>query len=240
MKMQRKGKVDSAERFDRSLIDPDVPTNGDEAPAKTRKRKVVKEPEAVSISIPAMQIQLVTFKLVGDAPLICHRFSEKAKKTIADKQQGKAVAGRQPKDPKAEYESCFYYTDDGKYGFPATAFKSAAETASTSLKGLISKTLIKQSHHVNGRIVEIKYKKVEMVEDTVRIGGMNKVADLRYRPYFYDWSITIQIRYNARALTVEQLVNLYNVAGFAVGIGEWRPEKKGGGSFGTFHVEVAK
>lgn len=33
----------------------------------------------------------------------------------------------------------------------------------------------------------------------------------------------------------EQIVNLFNVAGFACGVGEWRPSKDG--SFGTFHVE---
>ena len=42
------------------------------------------------------------------------------------------------------------------------------------------------------------------------------------------------IRHNARALTAEQIVNLINTGGFAVGVGEWRPEKNG--QFGLFHV----
>jgi len=33
----------------------------------------------------------------------------------------------------------------------------------------------------------------------------------------------------------EQVVNLVNTAGFGVGIGEWRIEKKG--EHGTFHVK---
>jgi hypothetical protein len=31
-------------------------------------------------------------------------------------------------------------------------------------------------------------------------------------------------------------VNLFNVAGFAVGVGEWRPERDG--SNGMFHVQT--
>jgi hypothetical protein len=34
---------------------------------------------------------------------------------------------------------------------------------------------------------------------------------------------------------MEQIVNLFNIGGFACGVGEWRPGKDG--SNGMFHVE---
>jgi hypothetical protein len=43
-------------------------------------------------------------------------------------------------------------------------------------------------------------------------------------------------RSNASVLSADQITNLFNVAGFGVGIGEWRPQKNG--SFGRLHVEV--
>lgn len=61
------------------------------------------------------------------------------------------------------------------------------------------------------------------------------VADIRYRCEFKEWSAVVKIRYNASVLSEAQIRNLFNVAGFGVGIGEWRPEKDG--SFGMFHVE---
>jgi hypothetical protein len=71
-----------------------------------------------------------------------------------------------------------------------------------------------------------------MREDTVRVGM--GTADLRYRGEFADWSARLLVRYNANVLSESQILNIINVAGFAVGVGEWRPERDG--SYGMFHV----
>jgi hypothetical protein len=44
----------------------------------------------------------------------------------------------------------------------------------------------------------------------------------------------VTIKFNTSAISAEQVANLLNVAGFGVGIGEWRPERNG--SYGRFHV----
>lgn len=59
-------------------------------------------------------------------------------------------------------------------------------------------------------------------------------ADIRYRGEFREWSADLAIRFNASVLSAEQITNLFNMAGFGVGVGEWRPERSG--SFGMFHV----
>jgi len=63
----------------------------------------------------------------------------------------------------------------------------------------------------------------------------NGAADIRYRPEFDPWSVDLEIKYNAAVLSAEQIVNLVNLAGFSVGVGDWRPEKSG--THGTFHIE---
>ena len=45
---------------------------------------------------------------------------------------------------------------------------------------------------------------------------------------------TSLVKFNAALLSAEQVVNLFQTAGFAVGIGDWRPERNG--LFGRFHV----
>jgi GntR family transcriptional regulator len=60
-----------------------------------------------------------------------------------------------------------------------------------------------------------------MREDMVRVGM--GTADIRYRGEFTTWSMDLPIRYNARAVSVEQLVLIFDAGGFGTGIGEWRP-----------------
>lgn len=184
------------------------------------------------IVIPKLDIRTMRVRLVGDASLIVHRFSEKAKKMMLDKQRGQASAGREFKDPEKDFQDSLHKLPGGKYGFPAIGFKNAGVTACTSLGKSITKVQARQAFHVVGDMVEIEGVP-SMREDTVRIG--QGTTDLRYRGEFKAWSCVLTIRYNARVLSDEQIINLLNVAGFAVGIGEWRPERNG--QFGLFHVE---
>lgn len=184
------------------------------------------------IQLPVMDIRHVGVTVVGTSALVCHRFSEKARKQILDKQMGKASAGRENKDPDEDYRQSMYIMPNGKPGFPTIAFKCAMVTACTSFGKLISKVQARQAFHVAGELVEIQGDPV-MREDMVRLNG--KTADVRHRAQFTEWAVTLTIRYNARVLSAEQLVNLLNTAGFGVGVGEWRPEKNG--QFGTFAVQ---
>jgi hypothetical protein len=184
------------------------------------------------IVLPQLDIRTIRLRVVGDAPLICHRWSDKAKKMILDKQMGKATAGKENKDPERDFQESLYPHPEGGYGFPVIAFKNAAVDACTSLGKAITKVAARQTFHIVGELAKIEGEP-EPREDMVRVGM--GTADIRYRAEFKQWSTTLVIRYNARVLTDEQIINLFNVAGFAVGVGEWRPEKNG--SYGLFHVE---
>lgn len=79
-------------------------------------------------------------------------------------------------------------------------------------------------------------KDVAMRRDVVRLSGIDKPADLRYRGQVSNWSMEFIIRFNADVLAPEWVMNLLNTAGFACGLGEWRPERNG--ASGTFEVET--
>jgi hypothetical protein len=200
----------------------------------------------VGIELPPLAIQLMEVTVLGDSPLIVHAWSEKAKKEMLGKQMKTAKQAKEAKDPKADFESSLYRLGDG-YGFPSIGFKAAAVTACTSVAG-ITKVAARQAFHILGEDIDVNgafegtKARVNLVrihggapsmrEDMVRVGM--GTADLRYRGEFADWHAKLLVRYNANVLSESQILNIINVAGFAVGVGEWRPEKDG--MSGMFHV----
>lgn len=222
----------------------------------------MKKASETIIEIKPLNIQTTTIRIVGDSPLIMHKWSEKAKKEMLDsmmnkeiKQKGKA---RPAKDPVQEFIDSMYWlegepsekTEEGfaaaieagaRFGFPATSIKQA--TISAAYRSGVTKDMasMRGAFFIDGdgsdMLVEIKGCVPEMREDMVRV-GMGK-PDLRYRGEFKGWYADLTIRYNPNGMyTLEQLVNLINLGGFACGIGEWRPERDG--QYGTYHVATAE
>ena len=187
--------------------------------------------DAEEVKLAGLAVDHITLRLVGLSPLIVHKWSEKAKKQMLDKQMKVASQGKAAKDPEQDYRESLYIRDDGSYGFPAVAFKAAAVRAGTYCD--MKMVFLRGAFHVEGDLVRIEGEP-EPREDMVRVGM--GTADIRYRPQFPKWATELDITYNSRALTVGQLVNLFEIAGFAVGVGEWRPEKDG--QFGRFRVEA--
>ena len=183
------------------------------------------------IELPKMDIQFLDIPIVGDSPLICHAWSAKAKKEMLDKQMKKAKGARQAKSPEQDFEESLYPMEGGGYGFPSVAFKAAAVASCRAIEG-VTMTLARGAFHVMGELVPIKGTPTPR-EDMVRVGM--GTADIRYRGEFKEWSAVLPVRFNANVLSAEQIVNLFNTAGFHVGVGEWRPGKSGGG-YGMFHV----
>ena len=199
--------------------------------------------KTAAIEIPRLDIQFKEIILVGDSPLVVHRWADKARKQMLDKQMKKAKPGKkEAKDPERDYiESLYWYSEKptdptlkdvekGEFGFPAIGFKAAAVAACSQIDGM-TKVMARGAFHIDADLVRIDGRPSPR-EDMVRVGM--GTADIRYRAEFKEWRAQLGIRYNAGVLSLEQIVNLFNVAGFAVGVGEHRPQKNG--SWGMFHV----
>lgn len=208
---------------------------------------VKKETEV--ITIPAIDIRNATITLKGDSPLIVHKWSEKAKKMMLDKQMKVATSkGHDAKDPFADFVDTIYFlsgkpesptpeafeealSNGARFGFPSVGVKASAVSA--GFRAGVTKNLVSMNgaFHIDDEYVEIKGVP-QIREDMVRVGM--GTADIRYRAEFPEWSTTFTVKYNAGVISLAQLCNLFNLGGFAVGIGEWRPEK--GGTYGRYHV----
>jgi hypothetical protein len=191
-------------------------------------------------TLKPIERSLVTFTIRGKGgPLVTHRWSDKAKRLMREKHAGKKTKEREIRDPEAETEEAAYKTADGKYGVDCRAIKCAILEAAHKDLG-IEKTLVrkaislvcKDSNFVIPFTADTK--PYEMGEDMVRVGVGS--ADLRYRPYFSEWSVEVTFEVDTTLLQVPDLITLIDWAGSRVGIGEMRPEK--GGDFGRFEPVV--
>ena len=203
----------------------------------------------MQISVPKIKIEQFQLTIVGDSPLICHKWSEKAKKAMLDVHMKKAKTAKEAKNPVEDFINSLYWLTDSptkytieafekslkngaKFGFPATAFKSAAVSAGYRAKITKDKVSSYGAFHIMGEYVEIEGVP-EMREDMVKLNG--GAPDIRYRGEFKNWKATFVISFNTSLFSIEQIVNLFNLGGFACGVGEWRIEK--GGVYGMFHAE---
>lgn len=226
-----------------------------------------KKNEKEMITINPIKISQSTITIVGDSPLLVHAWSEKAKKQMLAEQQkenGKKLP-RVKRDPFADFMNALYWitpkpkedtpaafekaVDEGaKFGFPLIAIKQAV-TAACYRAGIIPNQVgMKTSFYLSavdggnaGSGLELAVIETEKPpycrEDMVKVGGINKTADLRYRPCFENWKIRLQINLVENGnFSMESVVNGLNLAGFMNGIGEWRVERDG--DFGRFHVEM--
>lgn len=208
--------------------------------ASTNGHAPVDTPKDEQATYSLRRLERVVFEVPirGTAPLIANRWSEKAKQMMLAAQQTKARTKKDPKDPVANFEAARYRFEDGRDGFPATAFKAAIVHATRMFEG-ITQVLVKQTVIVIGdgpdQLVPLEFGDITMREDTCR--NASGVADLRYRPQYWPWSTTLRIRTIAGQFDHESILSLVDAAGIG-GVGEWRPTapKSATGTFGCFEV----
>jgi hypothetical protein len=210
--------------------------------AKTAAPAPAEDEAAPAIEISRIGTETLLIPIIGSAPLIMHKFSEKAKRQMLDAMQGRKTP-KAPKDPEGDYAAAAYRMDDGGYGFPAIAFKAATVSAARFFDKSVTMVSLRQTLFFSGEMsktegqmmVRIEGEPI-MREDVVRVG--NGGTDLRYRPQFTEWSTVLEVTYVRSMLTRESVLSLIEAGGLGVGVGEWRPEKKG--DMGTFMIDPTR
>ena len=220
-------------------------------------KKAVETKEAV-IAIQPVEKENVIVRIKGDTPLIVHAWSKKAKQEMLDKQTGKTKTSKKAeKNPIQDFIESAYWMDGepeafteeafeeaiskgARFGFPVTAIKQGAAMAASRNGIDIRTTQVKGAFFIEGegpdQLAEIhSTTPPRMREDMVRVGGISKTADIRYRAQFDDWYMDLKIIFNKNGpISLEQIINLINLGGFSCGLGEWRMEKNG--NYGAYSV----
>lgn len=203
-----------------------------------------------TLQISPPKIERLALKIVGNAPYVQNKFSQKAREQMRQTQErGSAgkVGGskRQPKDFQAAYEQALHVSEEGWYGIPAASFRVAMISACRIVG--FKMTLAKLSVFVfadgldadEGTPLVRIYGDPEINESMVRVGM--GASDIRWRPMWRRWHAIVRISYDAEQFTTDDVINLLMRAGMQVGIGEGRPDSKSsaGMGWGTFDVALS-
>ena len=201
--------------------------------------------EAIHITAPNFKTGEIWIK--GTSPLVVHKFSEKAKNMIREKQEAGSTANskkkREAKDFTEVFNGARHISFEGWDGFPASAIRNACISA-CRLVGF-KMTMAKLSLFVEADgydategtpLLKIYGGKPRQLESMVRLA--TGVCDISVRPQWLEWGARLRIRYDADQFTASDVVNLVNRVGMQVGICEGRPgsTNSNGMGWGTFEV----
>lgn len=202
----------------------------------------------VTVQIKAPNLQVASFKIVGTAPLVIHRFSAKTKEQMKQKmEEGKSASSKKVREPKSTdttYEEARYTSLEGWDGFHAASIRNAMISACRLVS--FKMTLAKLSIFV----IQDGWDATEPQIPLIRIyGEPTKQEDMARvetgQPYvtvraaYHNWSAIVNIRYDSDQFSQTDVANLLMRVGMQVGIGEGRPDSKhsAGMGWGTFELE---
>lgn len=203
------------------------------------------------VQIKAPNILSAKFRIIGTAPFVQAKFSQKAKNQIRETQeagsQAKSKKKREPKNFDEVCDASVHYSKDGWPGIPAGAFRAAMISA-CRLVGF-KMTLAKLSVFVEAdgydcddgtplvKLIAKKYKRVDL-----HVRNATGVVDLRSRPMWEEWAADVVVKYDADQFSLTDVSNLLSRVGAQVGIGEGRPDSKNsaGMGWGTFRIADEK
>lgn len=199
-----------------------------------------------TVQISAPDFRTAEYKIVGTAPYVQLKFSQKAIDMMSEKMkagsQGKKGSKKTARNFEEDYHQALHVSEEGWYGIPAGAFRNALISACRIVGFQMTKAKLSVFVESDGidpsegtPLVRI-YGEPEMVVHHVR--NATGVADLRVRGMWREWHAIVRVRFDHDMFSITDITNLLARVGMQVGIGEGRPDGKqsAGMGWGTFAI----
>lgn len=210
----------------------------------------VTKPKTTATEVTIAPPEIVAFKakLVGNAPYMQARFSQKAMLAMMARMDGTAKPAtknnRAKRDFEADYQGAMHKSTEGWVGVPASSIRAALISACrlvnfTMTRAKLSLFVKAEGFDVvDGQPLVRIYGTPEKNEAAVRLA--TGVFDIRVRPLWREWYIEPTIQFDSGQFSLEDVLNLLRRVGLQVGLGEGRPDSRSspGLGFGTFDVEM--
>lgn len=193
-----------------------------------------------AITVKAPNIQTIELFIVGSAPYVQHKFSQKALEmmmaTQAAGSTAKSKRKREPKDFDKVCHDATHWSRQGWIGIPASSFRNAMISACRLIgfKMTLAKLalFIKPDgfdKHDGTPLVRIygEHRRHDMAAR-----NDNGSVDIRSRPMWEQWMARVAIRFDADTFTATDVSNLMMRVGMQVGVGEGRADSKNSAGIG--------
>lgn len=186
---------------------------------------------------------LINSTIVGVSPLLCNRFTDAAALSVSSR-TSQVLQGQKPL-PRQQAESKLYTDSKGRPVVPGVNLMRSIVNAGSFIKSGKSKLSTQRSSLVpagvsvqeielpigpNGGMWEVDSRSVVIPSTGGRI--------MAHRPRFDDWRLSFTLDIDETLFSESLVRELVDIAGKRVGLGDFRPERKG--PFGRFRVDSWK
>jgi len=169
----------------------------------------------------------------GISPLLMNRPSQL---DIGEKSK---TSKRETQTPREIAEAKLYVDLEGQVYCPATWFQGCIVEAGKQKK-MMGKGSAKATYSkVCGSSVEVNPFEIVLKEkwDVFSILAVNPTTrgkNVLHRPKFDKWNLDFEVTFDEETIEIPVMKEIFDIAGRVVGVGDWRPAKKG--RFGKFQV----
>lgn len=178
-------------------------------------------------------METYNIQIEGTSPLLMNRPSQL---DIGEKSK---TSKRETQTPRELAESKLYVDAEKKVYLPATWFQGCIVEAGKQKK-MMGKGSAKATYSkVAGSSVEINPFEIVLNEkwevfSILAVNPTTRGRNVLHRPMFKKWNIDFEVTFDEEQIEVPVMKELFDIAGRSVGVGDWRPAKKG--RFGKFQV----
>jgi len=176
----------------------------------------------------------IKVQIEGTTPILFNRFRDTAIEGKSKKRTG-ALA-------ETEIEDKLYLDEKGNPQLPSVYLKNSITEASKQFK-IVGKgkstysKLVASTVDIEPFMIDLKSGKYEVFRISA-VNPMTKGRMMTERPKYIKWKAEFEIILNDPAVPVSVINEILEHSGKYVGIGDWRPEKKG--MFGKFMITSFK
>lgn len=202
------------------------------------------------IELKKIEVKRAIIRIVGDSDLVLNKMNDVTSRELIDKRKDKAKSLEKPNKWECIITSMHWYngkpTDFTEAGLEQAMKENAPCITTFGLKksfgdavvrNEVDKYKTKFDASVNvlgkGNLVPIKFTEYNVDEKLMSPKKGSPVLVNLSR--FIGWSAEFEIGYVDNAYSLEQILNIINLAGFGLGIGSGRSS-----GYGRYHIESVK